>query len=909
MSFWLSLLILAASPDAPMEHPGAEVVYQTRFEQGDDINFDGWPDEWTRRRGPGFPLYVNIAIADDPDTPPSQCLRITLDGGAASVYSPPIAIEPHYTYVLQGRLRATQLQRDQVYLSLTFSPAPNEKEDEDRNKNENENESKSKNGNGDKAPAESEQKEVHLSSKFTDVPVWTQVEIGPVTPNDLGARKATIGLHVIPVGRPDLRGVVLFDDLRLLRLPQLAITSPNKQNIFLDPQDVTFSCAAAGLGQSNPAVHWELFDATGRSVATETQTAPSVHADPQPTTSGEAQPPDAEEPTPVRIPATPSHPTNVTWHPPVPGKGFFTVRATWQHEDGHQLQQSVSFIVTRPCTTPLRGDFGWSMPSDNVPIQNGDLLKLLPLARVSWLKYALPTDAQNDSALDELAAFADQLKAQNVELVGTFAAVPASARQALIGKEQPTLADLFLRPDLWEKWLDALTSRFASRINYWQLGADGDDCFLDVDGLDRIVPAVRQHLEAAGSRSQVGLAWQWTQMWPAATGTPAPSFLSLAESPDFTHSELERYVDGARASDVIWFAVRPLSRREYSQDERIRDLVLRLMTAKTRNKSVVFVTDPFDDDHGLFQRDGTPSELLLPWTTTAEQLSGAGYLGRLQLPGDSPNCVFGRGDEAIVVVWNDEPTRESLRLGARVTPIDVWGQTLPVADATSANSVQTIPADRLPLFLTGLPLPLGRWQVSCSWTPLRLASVVGLKQAARVRFHNPFPRDVRGTVTIQPPRHWRISRTSFPIQLAANESQELLFDVVLQSDASAGVQQVALDFAIETDRPYTFRVEHHVEVGVGDIFVQVDTWRDREGRLIVEQHLVNTTPRALSFNCYLYAPGRRRVRHQVLNLTAGTNNHAFVLTDGQELAGQPLWLRVEEIGGVRTLNYEIPSPP
>ncbi len=902
MTFWLILLILAASPDAPMEHPGAEVVYRTSFEQEDDINFDGWPDDWTRRRGEGFPLYVNIAIADEPDTADSRCLRITLDGGAASVYSPPITIDPHCTYVLQGRLRTSQLQRDTAFLSLTFSPETPK----------------------DKTNSESDLKEVHLSSKFTDVPAWRQVEIGPITPNSFSARKATIGLHVLPVGRPDLKGVIEFDDLRLLRLPQLAITSQTKQNIFLDPSDVAFSCVAAGLGQAKPEVYWELFDATGRSLATETQTAPPVQAETKPTMPYEAPSSAVENSTPASNSdasnsdasshaasnyAAAGRPATVTWRPTVPGMGYFTVRATWQQEDGHQLQQSVSFIVTRPCNEPTRGEFGWSFPPGKVPIQSEDFLKLLTLVRVSWLKCALPTDIENEAALDELAAFADQLKAQSVELVGTFAEVPDFARHELVGKEQPTLADVFLRQDLWQKWLDALTSRFSPRITYWQLGIDGDDCFLDVDGLDRIVPAVRQQLEAAGSRGQVGLAWQWTQMWPTPSRTSSPSFLSLSESPDFTHSELERFAESARSGDVVWFAVRPLSRQQYSQDERIRDLVLRLVTAKTRNKSVIFVTDPFDDDHGLLNRDGTPSELLLPWSTTAEQLGGAGFLGRLQLPGNSPNCIFGRGNEAIVVIWNDQPTLESLRLGSRVEVLDVWGQTVPKTESAQANSAQAIPADRLPLFLTGLPLPLARWQVNCSWAPPRLASVAGLRQPARVRFHNPFPRDVRGTVTIQPPNNWRVSRTTFPIQLAANESQELPFDVVLQSDARAGVQQVALDFDIETDRPYAFRVEHRVEVGLGDVFVEVDAWTDSGGRLTVEQHLVNTTARPLSFNCYLYAPGRRRVRHQVVDLAAGTDSHAFVLPDAQELAGQPLWLRVEEIGGVRTLNYEVPSPP
>jgi hypothetical protein len=383
----------------------------------------------------------------------------------------------------------------------------------------------------------------------------------------------------------------------------------------------------------------------------------------------------------------------------------------------------------------------------------------------------------------------------------------------------------------------------------------------------------------------------------------------LSESPSFTYDELERYAAATPSHDVVWFAIRPLSRRKYSEEDRIHDLVARLLTAKTRNKSVVFVTDPFDDDHGLLNRDGTPTELLLPWKTTAEQLSGTKFLGRVQFHADSPNCVFERGEEAVVVIWNNQAISESIRLGCPVGQVDVWGQSVPDAETDPARNVQTIRTGRLPLFLTGLPLPLARWQVDCSWEPAQLASVAGLTQPARVRFHNPFPRDVRGTVTLRTPHNWDVSQASFPIQLAAGESQELQFDILLQSDACAGLQKVALDFTIETDRRYTFRVERRVEVGLGDVFVQVDSWMDNGGQLTVEQHLTNTTGRPLSFDCYLYAPGRARVRHQVLDLATGSASHVFVLPDSRDLSGQSLWLRVEEIGGARTLNYEIVSPP
>ena len=120
MYYWLTVLILSAHSPAPMEYRGAEAIFATGFEQDADTNFDAWPDEWTRRRSEGFPQYLRIAIADDPDDKTSRCLRIELDGGAATIYSPPIEINPLFSYLLQGKLKTEQLQHDVAYYSVTF---------------------------------------------------------------------------------------------------------------------------------------------------------------------------------------------------------------------------------------------------------------------------------------------------------------------------------------------------------------------------------------------------------------------------------------------------------------------------------------------------------------------------------------------------------------------------------------------------------------------------------------------------------------------------------------------------------------------------------------------------------------------------------------------------------------------
>src|SRR5687767_11362989 len=89
------VLIVSTLGVAPIDgrYPQAVEIYSCGFEQGTDRNFDGWPDDWTRRRGPKYPHYLSIQVSQESVPEGQQCLRMTLDGGAAQVQSPPIPIE------------------------------------------------------------------------------------------------------------------------------------------------------------------------------------------------------------------------------------------------------------------------------------------------------------------------------------------------------------------------------------------------------------------------------------------------------------------------------------------------------------------------------------------------------------------------------------------------------------------------------------------------------------------------------------------------------------------------------------------------------------------------------------------------------------------------------------------------
>ena len=98
----------------------------------------------------------------------------------------------------------------------------------------------------------------------------------------------------------------------------------------------------------------------------------------------------------------------------------------------------------------------------------------------------------------------------------------------------------------------------------------------------------------------------------------------------------------------------------------------------------------------------------------------------------------------------------------------------------------------------------------------------------------------------------------------------------------------------------------HIEMGLGDVRIEVTTRLNSENKLEVEQRFINSTYQMVNFRCELFAPDRRRIMDQILAQGHGQNEFIYTLDNGKELVGKTLWLRATEIDGPRMLNYRFP---
>lgn len=864
----LNLLILALAPAAPNGDPDAPVLFHCSFDESWDQNYDEWPDGWSRRRGKGYPEYISVKIIQTEGAlSAGRCLQINLDGGAAVAYTPPIRITPLHSYVLQGAVDTSGIEHDQAHLSLTLL-------DENH-----------------------ERLETYRSDPIGHLSGWTTLSLGPIEPKNDTARLAVLGLHVHPGKDADLKGTVRFDEIQLTHLPRISLEMQNSHHLFTDPSEMAVNCRVSGITNSSQDVTLLLEDALGNRLAKvertlETTTAPGSYSL---SLDSETKSP------PVLVGA-------VRWEPPVAGPGFYRMRAELKGHDGPVHLQDVTAAVIVPQPESPGGEFGWSLPNCGKPLELFDLSKVVTQAGIGWIKFPLWFgDNVDEEKVQELIRFGERLSMHGVQIVGLLSDPPPAVLKQFTNVDPLSAAVIFSAAEkTWYPTVKPTMIRMATQVRWWQIGADDDTGFVDYPSLAEKVSSLKARLDEAGYGVNVGFGWSWLRELPVAEAPPW-QFLTLSSTTPLTQDELPVYLQAAQRPQVQrWIALGPLPKDEYSEETRILDLVHRMIAAKIYGAEGVFVPHPIDDRRGLLREDGGPAELFLPWRTTALMLSSAKYAGSIQLPGGSQNRIFMRDSDAVMVVWNDEPTEEVVYLGDKIRHTDLWGvETTPGFD----HHRQVLQVGKIPSFVTGLNPAVVRWRQEFAFDEPQIPSIFGHRYNNGFRVHNTFDHAVSVTAQLVTPQVWKVSPPESSFRFEPDEIHHQGFDIFLPYDATSGAHDVRCDFEIHDQQPIRFSVYRRMDVGLGGIRVEVQTRLNADGELEVEQHFINDTDESVSFHCYLYVPHRRRQKLDIIDLGHGRDVQRFRLANGKELIGQTLWLQADEIGGGRGLNHRFQAQP
>ncbi|MCS7303976.1 MAG: NEW3 domain-containing protein [Thermoguttaceae bacterium] len=906
--------------------PADQVVFHCTFDQANwDKNFDHWPDRWVRHQGPGYPFYVEIKRIDEPTAPGGAALQVKLDGGAAAVLSPLIPVRSVYAYVVEVFVKTHHLQHHQAYVSLQFLDP--------------------------KLQVVGRQE----SEKRTGTRSWERLCLGPVEVPTPEACWVRIGLHVEPGQQADLKGEAGFAQVCLGRLPRLRIWVPSRTHLFAEGDQVEMVCQASGFSNPDCLVEWRLYDVWGRLLSQQRQSLQaevvpaSLLVSSQEDSSGEA----FSQPKQVLKGATTSrdeflrrgqssqgdrkqkhltdpNPTEdssgsssagpvckpetvyrgkTLWRPILPGAGFYRVSCRLVGISGQCPSSELDLAIVGPGFSVGKGEFGWSLPEGDKPLPLEELAPLLKQIGVRWIKYPVWFDLKAEATkVDAWVVFSERLNAQGIEIVGMLARPPGSLAKQFAA-HRPLAADIFaMDPARWWPAVEGLLLRFAPRIHWWQLGLDDDPSFVGLPGLEEKLRRVKAHWDKVGKDLQIGFSWDWVHEVPECRGGSAPwKFLSFRSEPPLTAEELAVGLAQPSPPGLLrWVAVEPLPKDQYSLEERAADLVGQMVAAKIGGADVIFLPDPFHRQTGLMNPDGTVAELLLVWRTVAQALSGARYLGSLPMPNRSPNHLFLREKEALLILWNDRPTEEQLYLGEQVQQVDLWGRTEPLPKKAYQHHLH---ARALPVLLRGLDPLVAQWRIHCQIATTRIPSLFGRPHRNHLKMHNPLDRGVSGIAKLIVPQGWMVQPSEIVFRLGPGENLEAPFSIVLPYTATNGQYPLVVELRLQADRAYQFQVHRWVDVGLGDVYIQVAARLNRQQELEVEQRLVNETEQSVGFECQLFAPGRKRLRTQVFLSGPGEEVYVYRFPQGQELVGKTLWLQAVEVGGQRVLTYRFPVLP
>jgi len=888
----LTLLIVAIHPAAPNEAGRAAVgeVFSCSFDDSWDLDYDGWPDEWTRRRGPGFPRYVGIRISREPTPSGDRCLRIDLDGGGAVAYSPPIPVSSLYRYVLECQASTEGLKHDRAYLSVTLL-------DESRHR-----------------------LETVYSERVCQTEGWKTLRLGPISADPSETRLAVLGLHLEPGAKADLTGVARFADVRLSRMLRMELSlagtaEPVARHLFASGEGLSVVCRASGFGDASAWVTFRLTDVHDQTLIESCKPLagePAALAGPDASLGVESE--------------QAGLCGSVQWSLPALGPGFYRVHASMARENDVPLGSAEATLAVIEPLDPRRWDeFGWTLPAGGGPYAWDELAGLIEQSAVGRLKCPLWFDAETQpQRLDEFIRFRRQLFTRGTEIIGLLADPPFDVPGRLDPSQPPSAAEIFSLPaELWSPSLEPLMRGLATEVRRWQLGVDADISFVGYPGLAEKIRRIKAELERMAPGAEIGLSWPAADGLPPDGGQPppwrfvvlsgqndeperpAPSENGLGENHIGRPLDHENPVANSASAVERWIALEPLDRGHPAQ-ERATDLVQQVVAAKLSLVQGVIVPDVFSSERGLLNGDGTPSELLLAWRTTAQMLGGTVPLGSIQLPGESSNQLFARGDEVVMVVWNDRPREEVIHLGSDVRQIDLWGRSRPVPIEAGLERIAVEPA---PSFLVGIDGRAVRWRQHFQLASDRLPSTFGRPIPNELRLANPLDHEAEGVLVLVAPPGWRVDPPQVRFKLAPGEELRQPAEFTLPYTTTAGRHALRADFEIAGEPPLRFSAYRQVDVGLGNVTIEVSTRLNDAGELEVRQELVNHDRRPVSFRCLLFAPERRRLKSAVIDQGPGADVQTYTLPQGAELLGKPLWLRAQDLNDGSTLNYRFVAEP
>jgi hypothetical protein len=887
ISFLFSATIYCADKPLPGQLPrytrSGGTIFRTLFDRAADIDEDGWPDSWTRKRGIErniqFPDYIDIRIVENRSQFGNNALRMSIEGGSAAAFSPKIKVRRGMCYTFSAFVSMENIVFNDVFIFAAFY---------------------SKEGGDSIVTVRSE------SIKSSDG--WRKLVIGPFRADDEKIDSVSIGLLTTQSERRDFNAKVYFTNVEIKESPNVKLSMSNEHHIFTDKTGIEVECVMTGFDPDQDKLKFIIEDALG-----------------QPIASREIEMIIGNRPASQFI-----VPKNdrwsvfegvASWSPlPINSPGFYRIRVETPKsyisklhlppgvffEDSLRNSMPITFVVIDQAAITQDGIFGWNLDGWSLN-EIYDRRLQLSLSGVSQLKIPAWIGGDDAKQRSRFLQISETFTPMGMQLTGLLSPVPKNVKDKIkIGRVNA--AAIFAVPvTTWTEAIQPVIQENSLLIKNWQLTGDDDLSVVNITNFENRFREIQRSFDRKNLGLSLGVAWDWTQPFPftniESQTTPEKDtatagnkrnfvqrdFVSIHTPDEMTAVDLEQSLEASSAINVRkLISLSILSGDKYDIAGRITDIVRKMVVSKVAGVDGIFLSQPISEQRGVLNSDATPNEIFLAWRTTSVLLSGRDYLGQIKLPNRSKNYNFVDhfGGGAVMVVWNDSasensPTAETLYLGEEVEIIDVWGKRI-TPELEGSN--QKIIVGQIPIFVRGLDADIVRMRLGFKLDRDEIPSRTNNEERIPFTFVNDTNLPAAVQFSVIEPREdtWRI-KSPLALTLDSGGTGKSDFGIILNSQSNTGLQKFRIDITTTGTVQRKFAVYDEIYIGEKDVKLEFSSRMNRAGDIEVTQAFINNGERERSYVCRLRARGREYLQTFVTRQGFGRVEYTYTIPNGREL--------------------------
>lgn len=897
--------------DAARPSAAGRVVRLFAFEERDS-NPNPVPRFWTRnqdqpdRPRPGFPRFNSIELDELQDEPALTrgCVRLSTRGGSTSLLldGGVIPVFKDADYLVSARARTDGLEHARAVLAVRFLDEKLRPIEASEYRSE---------------PVLSQGRWTKLAVPVRgDFPnaAFVQFELLLLQPDQLLARPAPIGastalprpdaggdpeakpsLHrpidsSIELRRQDLAGSVFFDDVSIVQLPRLELTTQSITNIIAAPELPTINLLVRDLTGEALSGKLLLLDAAGRTVDTR---ALSI---------GEGR-------------------SRTNWNPTLPGYGWYRAVLDMSNSVSRVGATYIDFAWLPPRPEPSPGfAFSaagsvprfWLLSRDVPPSSYGALANACRDMRVDGLSIPVWTTSLTSALVHARSAalrpLVDSFRSERLDLAFSLPIVPASASDpnAIVAPDPWTL--MISQPAIVRPLLDEFLDAYGQTVQRWQVGWFSSRALPEPvafqSGLDTIEsmlsklvpgpivvvptsledlarasatpgfePAVFMPHDALPASCALAVdAWK-DRSSPTSRGSRR-LLAALASAPDQQLDASDAAASLAKRAVRVWAsATRPRERGD------------------SRDSVSVGLADPWSV-RGDRVSQLMPRPELAAWRAVIDRLANREFVCEFPLPGSGEAYLFadrsGSRHSGLLVLWNDASLPDQVRLQNYLGPgpveiVDVFGN----RSALNDPSRSPIAISSTPIFIEGVDAQLLHFVARFSIDP-PLLSMTSPETQHTVRVTNTWPVPISGTLHLLEPggvgasvrrdRTWRINPRTFAFALAPGQVADLPMSVSFGTAEEVGTKPFVFNVELAAGHAYEpFRVAARMELGLRDISFSV-TATPRGNDVVLEATISNQSRTPLTLAMTAFPPEMPRQLIDVGEVMPGNQViHRFTL--------------------------------